>query len=196
LRYARGAFALALDDYNKAIAINPIAGHYLNRGQVYLATGQYDLALSDFEKAAELAPFAGAPLAQMCRTKVLMGVDLAISKKDCDTAINSTSITVKSFTSQINRAMVEVRLNDFAAAIKDASDALASTDPHMAVLDPGFAGKADALYLRGIAECKLGDIAAGQADMAAAVKFDSGVAVTYEKAGIKADQPPPIGGLR
>ncbi|MFM7794367.1 MAG: tetratricopeptide repeat protein, partial [Microcystis panniformis] len=47
-------YKLALDDYNKAIELNPNhAGAYYNRGLLYSDQKKYDLALSDYDKAIE-----------------------------------------------------------------------------------------------------------------------------------------------
>ncbi len=48
-------YKLALDDYNKAIELNPnFAGAYNNRGNIYYYQQKYELALADFNKAIEL----------------------------------------------------------------------------------------------------------------------------------------------
>ncbi|MFN6306887.1 MAG: tetratricopeptide repeat protein [Microcystis sp.] len=50
-------YKLALDDYNKAIELNPNhAGAYYNRGLLYSDQKKYDLALSDYDKAIEINP--------------------------------------------------------------------------------------------------------------------------------------------
>ncbi|MFB2807487.1 tetratricopeptide repeat protein [Microcystis sp. BLCC-F209] len=50
-------YKLALDDYNKAIELNPnFAMAYNNRGGLYRLQEKYDLALSDYDKAIELNP--------------------------------------------------------------------------------------------------------------------------------------------
>ncbi|MFM8924622.1 MAG: tetratricopeptide repeat protein, partial [Microcystis panniformis] len=48
-------YKLALDDYNKAIELNPnFAMAYNNRGNLYYNQQKYELALADFNKAIEL----------------------------------------------------------------------------------------------------------------------------------------------
>ncbi|MDB9389616.1 tetratricopeptide repeat-containing serine protease family protein, partial [Microcystis aeruginosa] len=50
-------YKLALDDYNKAIELNPNnANAYLNRGNLYYNQQKYELALSDYSKAIDINP--------------------------------------------------------------------------------------------------------------------------------------------
>ncbi len=50
-------YELALDDYNKAIKLNPNhANAYNNRGNLYYDLQKYDLALADYDKAIEINP--------------------------------------------------------------------------------------------------------------------------------------------
>ena len=50
-------YKLALDDYNKAIELNPNhANAYVNRGVLYKDLQKYDLALSDYSKAIDINP--------------------------------------------------------------------------------------------------------------------------------------------
>ncbi|MCA2699507.1 MAG: tetratricopeptide repeat protein, partial [Microcystis sp. M179S2] len=50
-------YKLALDDYNKAIELNPNhANAYVNRGILYYNQQKYELALSDFSKAIDINP--------------------------------------------------------------------------------------------------------------------------------------------
>jgi tetratricopeptide (TPR) repeat protein len=49
-----GKFAQAMEDYNKAIAINPeYSGAYNNRGLLYFKQGNFNLAISDFNQSIE-----------------------------------------------------------------------------------------------------------------------------------------------
>jgi tetratricopeptide (TPR) repeat protein len=53
-----GQYELAIDCFNKAIAINPkYAVAYNNRGIVYTEKGEYRKATSDFNKAIEINPW-------------------------------------------------------------------------------------------------------------------------------------------
>jgi len=53
----KGQYDLAIDEYNKAIELNPQELYaYLKRGDSYLKKSQYDLALSDYSKVIEIDP--------------------------------------------------------------------------------------------------------------------------------------------
>ncbi|MEJ2695396.1 MAG: tetratricopeptide repeat protein [Candidatus Sulfobium sp.] len=47
-------YGRAIDDYNKAIELDPEGAYYLNRGIVYVARGNYQQAITDYKKAASL----------------------------------------------------------------------------------------------------------------------------------------------
>jgi TonB family protein len=53
----KGEFALAVEDYNKVIELNPKdAASYFNRGRAYSGKKNYDLAILDYNKTIELNP--------------------------------------------------------------------------------------------------------------------------------------------
>ncbi len=55
--HLKGDFDSALNDYNKAIELNPKdAATYFNRGRAYSNKKSYDLAVLDFDKTIELNP--------------------------------------------------------------------------------------------------------------------------------------------
>ncbi|MFM6405620.1 MAG: tetratricopeptide repeat protein, partial [Microcystis sp.] len=55
--YNQQKYKLALDDFNKAIELNPnYAEAYGNRGLLYYNQQKYELALSDYDKAIEINP--------------------------------------------------------------------------------------------------------------------------------------------
>lgn len=54
---ARGEFDLAVNDYSKAIELNPKdTSVYMNRGLAHYNKKNYDLATADYDKAIELSP--------------------------------------------------------------------------------------------------------------------------------------------
>ena len=56
-RGAAHAFDKAIQDYSKAIKLNPEdAAAYNNRGLAYADRGEFDAALEDYDKALELKP--------------------------------------------------------------------------------------------------------------------------------------------
>jgi len=57
LLYQQGLYSMAIDDFTRAMTINPIQSAALvNRGNVYRKTGQYALALADVNNAINLNP--------------------------------------------------------------------------------------------------------------------------------------------
>ena len=55
--YSKGQYDRAIEDYNKAIALDPnYADAYYNRGVAYAKKGQYDRAIEDYNKAIALDP--------------------------------------------------------------------------------------------------------------------------------------------
>ena len=54
----KGEFDLAIDNYNKAIQLNPdFAEAFNNRGLMYFIKGEFDLAMDDYDTAIQLNPF-------------------------------------------------------------------------------------------------------------------------------------------
>lgn len=54
-----GDFELAVDNYTKAIKVNPdYAEAYYNRGEVCVEMGEWELAVQDYERYLQLAPSA------------------------------------------------------------------------------------------------------------------------------------------
>jgi len=55
--YNQGLYSLAIDDYSKAIELNPdYTKAYFNRGLAYKTTQQYQNGLNDFVKITSLEP--------------------------------------------------------------------------------------------------------------------------------------------
>ena len=51
-----GEFHLAIQDFDKAIEIEPSTMPYMNRGKAYASLGQYDLAFEDFASSILMDP--------------------------------------------------------------------------------------------------------------------------------------------
>lgn len=84
--FKKGEYALAITDYNKAIAQNPKDSvAYYNRGATLLAQEEYDGAISDFDQAIGINPqyavaFGGRGVAYYKKEQY----DLAISDFTCE----------------------------------------------------------------------------------------------------------------
>jgi tetratricopeptide (TPR) repeat protein len=61
----KGQYDRAIEDYNKAIQLNPnLAVAYNNRGVAYADKGQYGKAISDFQKACDMGHADGCEALQ------------------------------------------------------------------------------------------------------------------------------------
>lgn len=109
-------------------------------------------------------------LNEACWTRATTGLQLQTALANCN---QSLQIDPGSADTLNSRGLVEYRLADYAAAIKDdtAALAVASTD-------------ANSLYVRGLAELKSGNATQGNADIAAAKALDPMVVDAYAKYGV------------
>lgn len=162
---------LALRDLNAVLSIAPFdaIAHY-NRGYVYLSTNKYPQAIDDFTVAITVDPNMGVAYNNRCLARTFEGKDLTGALADCDMALklNPTNLDV-----QITRGFVYLKMGDPAIAIKEFSAAL-DVDPNRAL----------ALYGRGKARVRMGQLQAGETDIAAAVAIDPGVEAQYARHGI------------
>jgi tetratricopeptide (TPR) repeat protein/predicted aspartyl protease len=132
------------------------------------AIAQFDLWIAAHGDDSRRAyAFAGR-----CRARGILGQDLAAALKDCTEAVN-LSDKKKSALLLDNRALVRLRLGDYDKAISD-YDASLKLEPN----------KAWTLYGRGLAKLKKNQRAAGEADIAEAVKIAPKVAGGYTEMGL------------
>jgi tetratricopeptide (TPR) repeat protein len=112
-------------------------------------------------------------LNERCQTKALLATDLPKALSDCNTALNRS--VDERFKAEVyrNRALVRLRLGDFAKALLD-YDAAVKIDPQ----NPW------GLYGRGLAKIRLKKQADGESDLAAAAKLNDKVADYYQRHGI------------
>jgi tetratricopeptide (TPR) repeat protein len=180
----RGDYQAAIADFTKAIAASPIGGHFFNRAHTYMHMGMYRLAAEDYMKAIDLWPNEVAPYARRCRALAADGENLDAARADCDHAVtaaphNSMFLTLRSF--------AKIKQADFDGAIADADAALADSKQEWGEgegFGPPEVHPADALYLKGVAETKLGRTDAGKKDIDEAVRQDASVSATYLKMGV------------
>jgi tetratricopeptide (TPR) repeat protein/predicted aspartyl protease len=107
-----------------------------------------------------------------CRARAMLGQDLSAALKDCNDAV-SHSEGKNNAAMLDNRALVRLRLGDYNKAISD-YDASLKMEPN----------RAWTLYGRGLAKLKKGEGAAGEGDMAEAIKVGSNVAEAYKQIGL------------
>ena len=152
---------------------------YAGRGNVNVALNRYKEALDDYNTAARLDDGNavnrfdhGFLLNNRCWVRAIMGGELDAARSDCDRAV---ALMPSSPTVYGSRAFVELRQGDYSAAITDNDEAISITH-----------GKtADVLYVRGMAELRVGKKQAAADDFAAAEKIDPQIASRYGSWGVK-----------
>jgi TonB family protein len=156
---ATGKFARALQDCDEAIRLKPdFAGAFRVRASIYVDLGQNERAVHDLSEVIRLTPTDAGALGARCYIHAMQNEDLDQAEKDCTQAL--TLDTTNAGLSDA-RALIYYRLARFADAIDDENQAL-TKNPKSAA----------SLYLRGIAERRLGSNAEGDKDIAAAKVID------------------------
>lgn len=166
----KGRYDQALEDYGRAIAINPQDADCFNdRGTTYMAVESYELAIQDFDRAVGLNPASPAPLSNRCFAKAALG-KLEEALTDCNEAL---SVQPRHPAAYASRGFVHLKLKRFEAAIADYSSELQSrpADPY-------------ALFGRGIARYMKGDLRGGDGDIVAAQSLRSDIADHMAKLGV------------
>lgn len=174
LKESRRDLAGAVADLSQAVRLVPgFADAYVRRGNTYYVLGDRAHAIDDYSRAIALKPQAAVLYNNRCWARAESGTTLEAALADCDQAIRLQPSFAAAFGS---RAYVHFRLGRFDQAIADA-DAAARMDSQ----SNGF--RAGALYIRGVAELRTGDLG-GQLDIATAQEIDPNVAATYAARGV------------
>ncbi|SRR5579862_26436 len=167
---AQGTFDAALSELDAAVKLEPdLAMAYNARGNLHAQMGQTALAIADFDKAIALKPQAAYYNNRCFERAKPRGGDLAGALADCNEAMK-TDTTAEVFDS---RGFVYFRMADYKSAIADYDVALDKKSAYPS-----------SLFMRGVAKRKSGDIAGGDADVAAAKAIDAGIADEYAKYGV------------
>jgi tetratricopeptide (TPR) repeat protein len=175
--YARGnayrqksLFALALEDFNAAIAANPaLSDAYGDRGITLTVLGRFADAIPDFTRVIESYPQLAYAHYNRGICYELLGLDdLAI-----EDISRSIEIEPRAEFRFERRGTIYFRKNLLDEALADYENAL--------VIDPQYAS---ALYGRGIIRVRKGD-SAGAADITAATRYRPNIAAEMGRAGVK-----------
>jgi tetratricopeptide (TPR) repeat protein len=166
----KGQYGEALEDYGRAVAINPQdADAFNSRGATYTALRRYDLAVRDFDRAIELNPSSPMALGNRCFARAASG-ELEQALADCNEALRVRPGFPGAYAS---RAFVYLKLKRYDAAIADYSSEL-RTQPD----DPY------SLFGRGTARHIKGDLRMGDADIVAAEAIKPDIADHMARLGI------------
>lgn len=161
-------------DLDRAAKIVPAASeHRLAIAELYQEVDALPEAVAQFDGWLATHPDdarRGAALNGRCWSRALMGKALDLALKDCNAALSLSEHAAGAIDS---RALVRLRMGDYARAVADYDAALAK--------QPGLAWS---LYGRGVAEERLGQKPAGEADIAKARAIDAEVPARAEKLGI------------
>lgn len=163
---------LAIRDLDAAIAIdknNPVA--FFNRGYARFALDDYPKAIADYTSAIELEPGFGLALNNRCLTRAIAGQDLLQALADCD---NALKLMPANLDVRDTRGFIYLKLGDAALALNEYENAL-QIDPNRAV----------ALFGRGLARIRTGDVKGGEGDQAAARTINPEVDEQFAFYGLK-----------
>jgi tetratricopeptide (TPR) repeat protein len=163
----------AIADFGRAIRLRPRqASYFISRGEALVAAGQFALAIRDFDRAIKLQPKNAEAFLSRCRAKIGKG-DYRKAIADCDRTIKLEPVNGVT-AAYDSRGDAHFLLHDWTKAIADYDRALK--------LWPEYPS---ALFGRGAAKARAGDLPGGQLDMAAAVMHQSDVVAAEAKLGIK-----------
>jgi len=171
LNAADGKYAPAIGDLDASLAINDTnALAFYNRGVAHFALGDYQAAIADYDAALKLDSDMGLAHLNQCLTRVIIG---AAGKDDlggCDTALKLMPLSLD---------VRETRGFTF-LKLREPSKALAE---YNAVLEID-ANRAQALYGRALAECRLTRDNDCKRDKAAALALDPDVEQKFKRYGV------------
>ncbi|HZE47662.1 MAG TPA: tetratricopeptide repeat protein [Xanthobacteraceae bacterium] len=171
LNAADGNYGPAIRDLDASLAINDTnALAFYNRGVARFALGDHATAIADYDAALKLDGDMGLAHLNRCLTRVLAGTAGKDDVAGCDTALKLMPLSLD---------VRETRGFAF-LKLREPSKALAEYETVLAI----DANRAQALYGRGLAECRLARDADCRKDKAAALALDPGVEQQFKRYGI------------
>jgi tetratricopeptide (TPR) repeat protein len=158
----------------QSMAWQGYSGPRFARALAYQELGKFDLAIADLQQATTLGgrhdPNRPGIYDNLCFDRAVVGGPFDQALADCN---QSLALRPGNADTLGNRAFVEFRMKNYAAAIADTTAAL-SIYPKIA----------SSFYVRGLARLKTADLQNGNADIAAAKAIDPKVAETYAGYGV------------
>lgn len=163
-------------DETAAISLNAadpadIAGMYSIRSDAEKELGRLDAAIKDSDEAIKRDPKNSSNWSSRCLYRAIQGTGLQQALADCNAAIRLD--TEDDPGNYRVRALVEIKLKNFAAAIADCDAALKR--------EPGWPSD---LYIRSVAKRSAGDASGAAADLAAAKAKDPDIVDEFADWGI------------
>ena len=143
---------------------------YVNRGSAYATTGDHRRAIDDYGEALKRQPGEAILWNARCHFRAVVG-DLQAALADCTESLRLRPPIVALGT----RGFVLLKLGRL-------DEAIAQYDEGLKV----YAKSAHALYGRGVARRKKGDVAGGDADIAAAKASKGDIADLFAQWGVSA----------
>jgi len=163
---------LAIRDLDAAIAIdrnNPVA--FFNRGYARFAQAEYAQAIADYTSAIELEQNFGLAYNNRGLARAIAGQDLRLALADGDMALKLMPVNLDV---RDTRGFIFLKLGDPALALNEYEAAL-QVDPN----------RATALFGRGMARIRTGDVKGGEGDQAAARTLNPEVDEQFAAYGLK-----------
>lgn len=172
LHQARGAYDVALRDFEQALAIDPTLPAAIAGRTETLANRltQFQEDLAEITEALQSAPTDSDLLNQRCWIRTVNNDDLDAALADCNAAILSQPRNAAALDS---RGLVYLKRGDYAASIADYEAALA--------IEPA---RGHYMFGRGAARIRMGLVAEGQADIAEAERLEPGITASYAGYGV------------
>jgi tetratricopeptide (TPR) repeat protein len=172
LHQVRGAYDIALRDFDQALAIDPTLQAAIAGREETLAhrTTQFQEDLASITEALQSAPTDSSLLNERCWIRTINDDDLDAALADCNAAILSQPTNAAALDS---RGLVHLKRGEYAASIADYEAALA--------IEPR---RGHYMFGRGVARIRMGQTAEGQADIAEAERLEPGITASYQGYGV------------
>ena len=172
LHQMRGAYDVALRDFDRALAIDPTLEAAIT-GRNEAVAGRQSQFLEDLQSVTEAlqqTPTDAGLLNQRCWIRTINDDDLNAALADCNAAILAQPANAAALDS---RGLVHLKRGEYAESIADYEAALA--------IEPT---RGHYMFGRGAARIRMGLVAEGQADIAEAERLEPGVTANYVSYGV------------
>jgi tetratricopeptide (TPR) repeat protein len=174
--------ALSIKDFSENIRLSPKPTplHYINRSNAYRLNGDYELAMGDLNEALRLDPLdKNAALVNRCQLYAILN-RWPEAPADCNESLarkdNADQSPDRGPDSLNARGFVFLKMAKYKESARDYDAVLQY--PKLSVYR-----RPNALYGRGMARLRSGDVANGNADIAAAKQADPHVAEEFARGG-------------